>query len=167
MLYTLNATRSLYTNQHKLRKVLKYQINYLDQSQEQASIEEEINQPAALLVQKLLTKATQPSPVKSCFNLQQMQLAALNLSQYLAAEGNFDKTIYINNDKVAMKVTEMNSELPTPNSECSIKSVVSERSGKKKKNEESNQLPLNPIIGQIVEMGFTKKSVENAMKSLG
>lgn len=168
MLYTLNATKILSNNQHKLRKVLRYQINNLDQSIEQSSSnEDEINQMPTLLVQKLLVKATQPSPLKSVFSLQDMQLAALNLTQYLAAEENLDKPITINNDKANPKIVpEINSELPTP-SECSIKSVLSEKSSRRRRNDDSNNLPINPILSQIVEMGFTKKSVENALKSLG
>lgn len=167
MLYTLNATRILYNNQHKLRKVLKYQINNLDQSIDQStSNEDETNQTPTLLVQKLLIKATQPSPLKSKFNLKDMQLASLNLSQYLAAEENLDKPILNNEKVISRNIVEVNSELPTP-SECSIKSVLSEKSNKRRKNEDGNNLPINPIVTQIVEMGFTKKSVENAMKSLG
>lgn len=166
MLYTLNATRILYTNQHKLRKVLKYQINNLDQSQDLSNMNEEESQSCFLLIQKLLIKAIQPSPLKPLFNLQDMQLACLNLNQYLAAEDNIDKpNVTANNDK-SVKVAEANSELPTP-SECSVKSVVSEKSNKKRKNDESNNLPINKMISQIVEMGFTKKRVENTMKSLG
>lgn len=71
----------------------------MDQSQEQQSIEEELNQQPVLLIQKLLAKATQPSPLKPGFSLQEIQLAALNLSQYLAAEGNFEIPCGINNDK--------------------------------------------------------------------
>lgn len=167
MLYTLNATRVLCTNQHKLRKVLKYQINNLELSQDQSNMNEEESQSCTLLIQKLLVKATQPSPLKSMFNLQDMQLACLNLSQYLAAEENVDKpNVTVNNNDRSVKVAEVSSELPTP-SECSVKSVVSEKSNKKKKNEDSNNLPVNKMVSQIVEMGFTRKRVENTMKSLG
>ncbi|KAJ8985747.1 hypothetical protein NQ317_014400 [Molorchus minor] len=151
ILYALNATRILYSNQYKLRKVLKYPVNGMDQSQEQQSIEEELNQQPVLLIQKLLAKATQPSPLKPGFNLQEMQLAALNL--------------IINNDKPTPKnSTRCNSELPTPNSECSVKSVVSEKTNKRRELEE--EVPAHPMVSQIVEMGFTKKAVECAMKSL-
>lgn len=180
MLYTLNATRVLSGNQHKLRKVLRYQITSLslDQSLEHSlSNEDDSNQQPTLLIQKLLMKATQPSPLKSVFTIQDMQLGALNLSQYLAAEENLNldkpaSVISISNDKILLGgavrgVPEANlSEAPTP-SECSIKSVLSEKSSKRRKNDESSNFPVNPIVGQIVEMGFTKKSVENAMKSLG
>ncbi|XP_044262446.1 E3 ubiquitin-protein ligase HERC2 isoform X2 [Tribolium madens] len=157
-LSALNATRMLNNNQYKLRKVLKHQINGMDQSQEQQSIEEELNQQPVLLIQKLLTKATQPSPLKPGFSRQEMQLAALNLSQYLAAEGNFG----VSGDKTTPKYcTRCNSEVPTPNSECSVKSVVSE-----KKRKQVVDLPVHPMVGQIVEMGFPKRAVEIAIKSL-
>ncbi|XP_066141939.1 E3 ubiquitin-protein ligase HERC2 isoform X1 [Euwallacea fornicatus] len=170
MLSALNATRVLHRNQYRLRKVLKYPINGMDQSQEQQSIEEELNQQPVLLIQKLLSKATQPNPLKPNFTLQEMQLAALNLSQYLAAQGNFELPSGINNDRPCASNGNINkaavaSELATPNSECSIKSVVSERTSKRMELEEDVP-PVHPIVNQIVEMGFTKKAVEAAVKSL-
>lgn len=172
MLSALNATRALHTDQYRLRKVLKYQINAMDQSQDQQSMEEELNQQPTLLIQKVLVKATQPSPLKPGFTLEEMQLAALNLSQFLAAEGDFEKpstTKINNNDNLVVRPVEVIvSEQPTPTSECSMKSVISEKSNKKRKSDESKQeLPINPIVGTIMEMGFTKKSVENAIKTLG
>lgn len=168
ILSALNATRILHTNQYKLRKILKQAVNGMDQSQEQQSIEEELNQQPVLLIQKLLAKATQPSPLKPGFNLQEMQLATLNLSQYLAAEGNFENVLVTNgisNEKPTPKnVTRCNSELATPNSECSIKSVVSEKTSKRRELEED--VPVHPMVTQIVEMGFTKKAVETAIKTL-
>lgn len=155
----------LRNNQYKLRKILKYPVNGLDQSQEQQSIEEELNQQPVLLIQKLLAKATQPSPLKPGFTLQEMQLAALNLSQYLAAEGNFEAPTTISNEKPTPKNgTRCNSELATPNSECSVKSVVSEKTNKRRELED--ETPAHPMVSQIVEMGFTKKAVEIAIKSL-
>lgn len=165
ILYTLNATRVLCSNQYKLRKVLKYPVNGMDQSQEQQSIEEELNQQPVLLIQKLLVKATQPSPLKAGFNLQEMQLAALNLSQFLAAEGNYEQMTNANNDKSTPKnSTVCNSELATPNSESSMKSVISDKGNKKREVDE--ETPVHPMVSQIMEMGFTKKSVETAIKSL-
>ncbi|KAF5270348.1 hypothetical protein FQR65_LT05536 [Abscondita terminalis] len=170
ILNAINATQILHTNQYKLRKILKYQGNSLDQSVEQQSIDEEINQQPVLLVQKLLTRAIQPSPLKPGFSLQEMHLAALNLSQYLATECNFEKALPevsndINNDKFVSKPVEKeaNSELPTPNSECSFKSVISEK--KKKKGE--NQSASTPLVSQIMEMGFGRRCIENAIKSIG
>lgn len=165
ILCTLNATRILHGNQYKLRKVLKYPVNGIDQSQEQQSIEEELNQQPILLIQKLLSKSIQPSPLKPGFTIQEMQLAALNLSQFLAAEGCFETPSNINNDKVTPKNgTRCNSELATPNSECSVNSVVSERTNKRRELED--ETPVHPMVSQIVEMGFTKKAVETAIKSL-
>lgn len=74
MLSALNATRVLHDNQYRLRKVFKYQVNALEQFQEQEWIEEEFNQQPTLLIQKLLTKATQPSPLKPGFTIEEMQV---------------------------------------------------------------------------------------------
>ncbi|CAH1128754.1 unnamed protein product [Ceutorhynchus assimilis] len=169
ILSALNATRVLHGNQYRLRKVLKYPVNGMDQSQEQQSIEEELNQTPVLLIQKILAKATQPSPLKPGFSLQEMQLAALNLSQYLAAEGNFEiPSSGINNDKPTGSNTTIrpgpSSDLATSNSECSIKSMVSEKTSKRMELDED--VPAHPMVHKIVEMGFTKKAVEYAIKSL-
>ncbi|CAH1964040.1 unnamed protein product [Acanthoscelides obtectus] len=165
ILYSLNASRVLHTNQHRLRKVLRHPVTGMDQSQEQQSIEEELNQQPVLLVQKLLARATQPSPLRPGFDLQQMQLAALNLSQYLAAQGSFEPQSNISNEKALPKSeARCNSEIATPNSECSIKSVVSEKTNKRRELED--ETPMHPMVSQIVEMGFTKKAVEIAIKSL-
>ncbi|KAF5273445.1 hypothetical protein FQA39_LY07462 [Lamprigera yunnana] len=170
ILNAISATQILHTNQYKLRKILKYQAISIDQSLEQQSIEEEINQQPLLLVQKLLARAIQPSPLKPGFNLQEMHLAALNLSQYLATKCNFEKTLPevnndINNDKMVVKPLdrEVQSELATPNSESSFKSVVSEK--KKKKGE--IQSATTPLVSQIMEMGFGRRVIENAIKSIG
>lgn len=133
----------------------------MEQSQEQQSIEEELNQPPILLIQKLLAKATQPSPLKPGFTRQEMQLAALNLSQYLAAEGNLSLST---NDKSQNFCI---SEAATPNSECSVKSVVISEKVNRKKEGDGEEVATHPMVGPIVEMGFTKRAVEVAIKSLG
>ena len=169
----LNASRIFLKSQYKLRKILKHQTTDIDQSQEQYSIEEDLNQHPILMIQKLLIKATQPSPLKPGYTLQEMQLASLNLSQYLAAEVNLEQpnTSGVTNcmkPNIRISLKDDKSELPTPNSECSVKSVVSEKTyNKKKKNEESGQVHISPLVTQIMEMGFTRRSVENALKSLG
>lgn len=135
-------------------------MNTTDQNSEQQSLDDETNQTPVLLVQKILLKATQPSPLKPGSTLEEMQLAALNLSQFLAAEGHLEKSS-ISNDKPTVK-TPTKEETITPNTECSEKNHK-----KKKVVEVQKDFPPNPIIGQIVEMGFARKSVENAIKSLG
>lgn len=173
MLASMNASRTLFQYQYKLRRILRYQISSIDQSLDQVSIEDEATcLPPVLLIQKILTKAIQPSPLKAIFTLQEMLTAATNLSQYLATVCNngtqFAKPV--NNDKptVVTVCKESASELPTPTSECSVQSVVSEKSIKKKKCEGSAQaMPASPLIIQLTEMGFRKKSVENAIKSFG
>lgn len=176
MLNVLNATRALHNNQYKLRKVLKFRENFEDQTEESQSIEEEINQQPVFLIQRLLYKAIQPSPLKPRFTIQDMQLAVLNLAQYLAAECNLEQpTSDFNNDKLLGKslpnsetMKEVACDVVSPNSECSFKSVLSDKKKKKKKKKEGgSQLPTCPLVLQIMEMGFSKKSVENAIKSIG
>ncbi|XP_025832237.1 E3 ubiquitin-protein ligase HERC2 [Agrilus planipennis] len=167
MLYSLCVTKLLHSNQNKLRKVLKCHVSSLDICQDQTSPDDQ-QQQSALLIQKILSKAVQPSPLKPCFTLEDMHLAALNLSQYLAAECNQEKNLMTSSDKIVAKSakTEVNSELATPSSECSSKSILVEKK-KKKREENSKEVNIDSLVIQIMEMGFTRKSIENAIKSLG
>lgn len=175
MLGSLNASRILFGYQHKLRRILRYHMSAIDQSLEQITSDQD-DAPPMLLIQKILTKAIQPSPLKAIFTTQEMLVAATNLSQFLATVCNngtqFNKPS-ANNDKnntaiVVPVCKESTSELPTPTSECSAQSVVSEKSSKKKKYAESGPaLPGSPMITQLVEMGFRQKNVESAIKSFG
>ena len=46
-----------------------------------------------LLIQKLLIKATQPSPVKAMYAAEELEAAALALCQYLASAGEYSLLI--------------------------------------------------------------------------
>nr|XP_022903495.1 E3 ubiquitin-protein ligase HERC2 isoform X1 [Onthophagus taurus] len=160
-LSVLNASKVLHTNQYRLRKVLKFAVNSVDE--EQQSIEEEFNQQPVLLIQKLLAKATQPSPLMPIFTLEDMQLAALNLSQFLAAQANCDRN---SGEGKASSSTARDTygEIATPNSETSVRSVPSDKQSKRRRE---TQTVVSPIVAQIMEMGFTRKSIEHALKCLG
>lgn len=190
-LSALNAIRILHTNHLKLRKILKQPLTLLEPNQTLDDDGDDPNQQQqpqpALLIQSVLSRAAQASPLKPTFTFEEMHLAALNLSQYLAAEGasGFCKqqrvaspvppappcTSGANNDNAAaaecLGIREA-KEVPTPTSECSVKSVVSEKAGKRRKNEEQKEeVPMNPVVGLIMEMGFTKRAVEFAIETLG
>lgn len=168
MLAALNSCRTLFDYQYKLRRILRHHVLPMDGSYEQGSDDDGSTPPSILLVQKILSKAIQPSPLKAIFSQQEMLLAATNLSQFLATVCNngmqFNKIM--SNDKATVK--EPTSEQPTPTSECSVQSVVSEKSLKKKKSEcVAPATAASPLITQLTEMGFRRRTVENAIRSFG
>lgn len=90
ILSTLSATRALANSQSKLRRVLRHQDSTFEGTPEILSQDEDSTgspQPV-MLFQKVLAKATQPSPLKPIFSLHEIIEAALNISQFLAAECN-------------------------------------------------------------------------------
>lgn len=139
--------------------------------------------PPLILLQQLLSAATQPSPIKAIFDRQEMevsyyiflpsskcqdvhlisciqfnriellytQAAALAVCQYLALESTHPSS--------PMFEESSSSEATTP---VTIQHV---RPPKQKKQKTSPVPPL-PIVIQLMEMGFPRKNIEFALKSL-
>ncbi|XP_058055381.1 probable E3 ubiquitin-protein ligase HERC2 [Anopheles bellator] len=209
----LKATKVLFRNQNLLRRILRQRSPGLGRSVSRESVSSERDpdspdpdgkghrssesntsdesQPyyaAELLIQTILLRATQPSPLKACYTYQEMELAALNISQMLASHVHSSTTavqeatavnaggatnsrrstcalggaqptmihgvpVYNNNDSPSLT-----SDLPgTPGG-----------GGRRTNNNSSSSgfVAPTPLVSQIMEMGFTRKSVEVAFKSL-
>ncbi|NWS48078.1 HERC2 ligase, partial [Probosciger aterrimus] len=108
-------------------------------------------QPPMILLQQLLTAATQPSPVKAIFDKQELEAAALAVCQYLAVESTHPSTPVFEDCS--------SSEATTP---ITVQHI---RPTKAKKRKQSPIPPL-PIVVQLMEMGFPRKNIEFALKSL-
>ncbi|PKU46171.1 e3 ubiquitin-protein ligase herc2 [Limosa lapponica baueri] len=108
-------------------------------------------QPPMILLQQLLTAATQPSPVKAIFDKQELEAAALAVCQYLAVESTHPSTPVFEDCS--------SSEATTP---VTVQHI---RPTKVKKRKQSPIPPL-PIVVQLMEMGFLRKNIEFALKSL-
>ncbi|KFZ55913.1 E3 ubiquitin-protein ligase HERC2, partial [Podiceps cristatus] len=108
-------------------------------------------QPPMILLQQLLTAATQPSPVKAIFDKQELEAAALAVCQYLAVESTHPSTPVFEDCS--------SSEATTP---ITVQHI---RPTKVKKRKQSPIPPL-PIVVQLMEMGFPRKNIEFALKSL-
>lgn len=140
-LAALNAGRTLLGHQTKLRQVLKCIIATGDDERR-------------TLFQEMLARAIKPQPLKPIFKREELEVAALAVSQYLASELRH----------IPIHRTGLASEPTTPTSDCSLASLTSSQkrhcrsSGKK-------SLP-SPLVTQLTEMGFHKKSVEYAIRSL-
>ena len=79
------------------------------------------------------------------------QAAALSVSQFLATE-------------VRARM-QKGSEVATPGSDCSLS--LSNKTGSKPKKVRPPSPTLSPLVGQLTEMGFARRSVECALKFCG
>ncbi|KAA8589723.1 hypothetical protein FQN60_013088 [Etheostoma spectabile] len=160
-LYILKAGRALLSHQDKLRQILS-QAAVVDigpnpsedpvaSSPDVGDLSPEGPLPPLILLQQLLSAATQPSPIKAIFDRQEMEAAALAVCQYLAVESAHPSSPLFEESS--------SSEATTP---VTIQHV---RPPKQKKQKTSPVPPL-PIVLQLMEMGFPRKNIEFALKSL-
>ena len=80
----LKAVKILFSHQNSLRHVLKQVVVYGSNSVEsiEDSEDADVNKKReTLLIQRLLLKATQPSPVKAMYQAEELEAAALALCQ--------------------------------------------------------------------------------------
>jgi E3 ubiquitin-protein ligase HERC2 len=202
LLLMLKATRKLFTCQSLLRRVLKGtyvpaqdEVENEKMQESQANSDEEdgpdVDESTSLnadrLLEKVLERATEPSPVKAIFSRGELEEAALALCQHLAgvarklssepttkekSEVNVDlEGIPSELNKDSIRVTSFqqhapqlsksartlgDSEIESPTHSLALLS----KSG-------SNQLPPpSPTVQQLMEMGFSRKVVEHAIKAM-
>ncbi|XP_063244096.1 E3 ubiquitin-protein ligase HERC2 isoform X2 [Bacillus rossius redtenbacheri] len=153
-LAAMNAVGILFRHQNLLRHVLKHHILESSSSLEALNEGEDLDTiTEMLLIQKLIAKATQPSPLKAVFGKTELEAAALCISQFLAIE--------------ARSKIQKGSKVGTPVSECSLPSAMSSNKTSKQKKTRPPSPVLSPLVGQLTEMGFARRSVEYAIKALG
>ncbi|MCI4375021.1 hypothetical protein PGIGA_G00104220 [Pangasianodon gigas] len=160
-LYILKAARALLLHQDKLRQILS-QPAVVDSSptptEEQGVSSPDVGDlspegplPPLILLQQLLSAATQPSPIKAIFDRQELEAAALAVCQFLAVESTHPSSPLFEDSS--------SSEATTP---LTVQHV---RPPKQKKHK-SSPVPPAPIVLQLMEMGFQRKNIEFALKSL-
>nr|XP_012152188.1 PREDICTED: E3 ubiquitin-protein ligase HERC2 [Megachile rotundata] len=108
------------------------------------------------LFQEMLTRATRPQPLKPIFKRKELEEAALAVSQYLASELRHSP----------IQRTGLFSEPDSPASDCSLVSLTSSQKKHCKSNGRKSPPATSPLVAQLIEMGFPKRSVEFAIKSL-
>ncbi|KAK2509156.1 hypothetical protein MC885_004362 [Smutsia gigantea] len=108
-------------------------------------------QPPMILLQQLLASATQPSPVKAIFDKQELEAAALAVCQCLAVEATHPSSPVFEDCS--------SSEATTP---IPVQHVHPVRTKKRRQS----PAPALPIVVQLMEMGFPRRSIEFALKSL-
>ncbi|XP_043274810.1 E3 ubiquitin-protein ligase HERC2 isoform X2 [Venturia canescens] len=147
-LAALNAGKALLGHQNKLRQVLKC-----------PTTSEADEEHCSTLLQEMLMRATKPQPLKPIFKRKELEEAALAVSQYLASELRHTP---IHRAGVA-------SEGASPTSDCSLVSLTSSqkrhcKSSSSRKTAASS--PASPLVTLLTEMGFRRKIVELAIRSL-
>ncbi|XP_053987984.1 E3 ubiquitin-protein ligase HERC2 isoform X2 [Hylaeus volcanicus] len=109
------------------------------------------------LFQEMLVRATRPQPLKPIFKRKELEEAALAVSQYLASELRHSP----------IQRAARSSEPESPASDCSLVSLTSSQKKHCRSNgRRSSPPPMSPLVARFTEMGFPKKSVEFAIKSL-
>ncbi|XP_033150467.1 LOW QUALITY PROTEIN: probable E3 ubiquitin-protein ligase HERC2 [Drosophila busckii] len=129
------------------------------------SVGVESQQAEQLLIQSLLLRATQPSPVKACYSYSELATAALNCMQSLASQAH-DQL----NAEDQLKPLLLNSPAqPTMVHGVPVYNVVKEQQQQQQQSQLQPKLVLatdGQLIEQIMEMGFTRHNVELALKQL-
>ncbi|XP_048855280.1 LOW QUALITY PROTEIN: E3 ubiquitin-protein ligase HERC2 [Brienomyrus brachyistius] len=161
-LYVLKAARALLSHQDKLRQILS-QPAILESGPspgvdegaasplDAGDLSPEGPQPPLILLQQLLSAATQPSPIKAIFDKQELEAAALAVCQYLAVEATHPSSPLLEESS--------SSEDTTP-------VTVQHMRPPKQKKHKGSPVPPVPVVVQLMEMGFQRKNIEFALKSL-
>ncbi|XP_037935505.1 probable E3 ubiquitin-protein ligase HERC2 [Teleopsis dalmanni] len=197
-LSVLNSNCVLYRHQASLRKILKQRSPGLCSYSSEESISEEegeesqvksVNSATAqaevtsidteesnmqsvneseLLVQTILIRATQPSPVKSVYTYAELATAALNCTQILASqlhsetETNICPTSF-SAQQQSMQATMVHGEpiynVYLPNDKT-VKPDVTNTT------KETKPVAISQLVSKITEMGFSKQAVEMSVKNM-
>ncbi|XP_063677273.1 E3 ubiquitin-protein ligase HERC2-like isoform X2 [Bolinopsis microptera] len=142
----LKAARVLFQSQSRLRAIMVNAPadNSLLPKGFEASATELLNKPgSSQLLRQLMVSATRPSPVKAIFSQEELEVAALSLSQLLMTELLHPDTI-----------SEPSSKAKKVKSRPAAATVQRPK-------------PITPVIRQILDMGFTQHHIEHAITSLG
>ena len=158
-------------HQSVLRHILKQSVPMNSSSIEDL---ESDSKRDILLIQKLLSKAIQPSPIKAIFSKREMESAALDVSQYLSSaaaakrinmESPMSKSQH---QEEAIKQVEETKE-ERPKVEHKPGGAVSSRDFKSRRNRAKirpQTPPPSTTVQSLMEMGFPRKSVEFAVKAM-
>ncbi|KAL5011340.1 hypothetical protein ScPMuIL_009891 [Solemya velum] len=158
----LKAARVLFSCQDKLRQVLLQSLPLdwlpLESEANDDPISPETETPGSIL-QQLMVAGTQPSPIKAFFSRDELEGAALAVCQFLTASCG---QVIEESDE---SDTESEQEFPPPYKPPPATGVVARL--QKAKKLKPHSLPPAPNVVRLMEMGFGRKHVEFAVKSLG
>ncbi|XP_040568701.2 LOW QUALITY PROTEIN: E3 ubiquitin-protein ligase HERC2-like [Lepeophtheirus salmonis] len=176
-LAVLKAIRIFFPHQNTLRHILKQPVIYGSTSSE--TIPDDVDYEShsgrsVLLIQRLLAKATQPSPAKFMFSIEELESAALTVSQYLASASavkrigfsvcpNGSSNVEGNSPKPSNDIQNVNLSNGNPPS-LSSKEIHKKSRLRSFKTSTS---PPTSTVQLLMEMGFCRKVVEYAINTIG
>lgn len=167
----LRAGRVLLQHQNILRKILtqitlpELQHSEVDNSTSDEDFSPDTGDSVNTILQQFLMSATQPSPLKALFCRDELEAACLSVCQYLtASRETFEEEI----DESDSDSEPPPYQAPPPAQAPVIAPAVPTVLGKPKiKKTRPSVPPPLPEVTRIMEMGFQRKQVEFAIKSLG
>ncbi|XP_048589232.1 E3 ubiquitin-protein ligase HERC2 isoform X2 [Nematostella vectensis] len=143
----LKAARVLFSRQDNLRQILTHQGG--DEAGNTFSLHQ------------LMTAAIKPSPIKSLFDREELEAAALATCQFLATEATKPDEHPISPPPEPEPPNDSNqaplSVKPQPKQPKLSKKVRVKKQGSS---------PVTPAVQQLIEMGFPRQHVEYALKEL-
>lgn len=182
-LASLKATQVLFRHQSLLKTILrqrspgivKYSSDDSMSAEESKNVKPNENETAAkpepltktdqskqnLLVQTILSRAILSSPLKACYTQNEMELAALAICQTLSAH-------YKNNVPVS-QVKFQNVKQSTMVHGVAVYNEATQDHANNfncSSSEPSQANPTTKLVIQIMEMGFSRKTVELALKQI-
>jgi len=138
------------------------------QDPEQQQLSTGSSQESQLLIQCILLRATQASPVKACYSYMDLATAALNCIQSLATQAHQELS---EGGNVAPNAHSLSTPpQPTMVHGVPVYNVAKKEQKPPEQVETKSKWPAAAtdaqLIGQIMEMGFTRRTVEFALKQL-
>lgn len=170
----MNACRALLSHQSLLRLVLLQPTNDISTSTNNLDGEgDEVSQSAEiLLIQRLITASTPPSPVKASYSREQLETAALALCESLTEEiSQPPPSTPCSNDDISTPLSDHSGVGPPSPGILNDNQVKSSRPAappaQTSRERRTRAVSPSPLVRQLMEMGFARKSVEHAIKALG
>ncbi|CAB0032033.1 unnamed protein product [Trichogramma brassicae] len=158
-LAALNASKSLIESQTKLRSVLKCLTTDNDKDRR-------------TLLQELLARAIKPQPLKPIFKLEELETAALVVSQYLASELRHSPIHCsgIDGSEPVTPCSEASAPFPSAVQHQHRRPIRTPRGRAAAESSSSNKSIVTTasahLLSQVTEMGFDRRTVEFAIKQL-
>ncbi|CAB0009589.1 unnamed protein product [Nesidiocoris tenuis] len=144
VLAAVKACRVLLQYQSRLRRVLKQPYSSLEALNE---CDDTDSDPHSLLIHQLILNAVQPSPLKSDYSRAELEEAAICVSQYLATQAF-----------VSSEMEQKSVKLPASLMGSTVSQVH---------NSMVSSSTSSPLVVQLMEMGFSKRAIETAVRVLG
>lgn len=171
-LASLKATQVLFRHQSLLKTILKQRspgITKYSSDETVQSDENDEKKPETsadqlkqdLLVQSILSRAIQSSPLKACYTQPEMEIAALAICQTLSAHYNNNVPVtQVKFQNIRQATMVHGVAFYNESAQESTNTITADNT------ESSRANPATKLVIQIMEMGFSRKTVELALKQI-